>query len=128
MGVPVVGYQTDEFPAFYSRESGLPVNVRVECPQDIAAIAKAQWECQCSSAVLVVNPPPPETALSRAVIETIIQQAVREALNQGVHGAVLTPFLLSRVSELSGGESLKANLALLRNNARLAAQIASNLI
>ncbi|MCX8023781.1 MAG: pseudouridine-5'-phosphate glycosidase [Thermanaerothrix sp.] len=124
MGVPIIGYQTDEFPAFYSRESGLPVNVRAEDPQDIAAIAKAQWECQLTNALLVVNPPPAETALPRATIEAIIQQAVHEAINQGIRGAEVTPFLLARVSELSGGESLKANLALLKSNAQLAAQIA----
>lgn len=127
MGVPIIGYQTDEFPAFYSRESGLPVNVRVEDPQDVAAIAKAQWECQLVNAILVVNPPPPETALPRAAIEAIIQQAVHEALDQGIRGAEVTPFLLARVSELSGGESLRANLALLKSNAQLAAQIAHHL-
>lgn len=127
MGVPIIGYQTDEFPAFYSRESGLPVNVRAEDPKDIAAIAKAQWECQLNNAILVVNPPPHETALPRAAIEAIIQRAVHEALDQGIRGAEVTPFLLARVSELSGGESLKANLALLKNNAQLAAQIAHHL-
>ncbi|WP_299028581.1 pseudouridine-5'-phosphate glycosidase [uncultured Thermanaerothrix sp.] len=127
MGVPVVGYRTDEFPAFYSRESGLPVNVRVESPQEVAEIAKIQWECQVNSAILVVNPPPADTALPRETIEALIQKAVHEALDQGVRGAEVTPFLLARVSALSGGESLKANLALLRNNARLAAQIAHHL-
>ncbi|KPL84434.1 pseudouridine-5'-phosphate glycosidase [Thermanaerothrix daxensis] len=127
MGVPVIGYRTDEFPAFYSRESGLPVNVRVESPQEVAEIARTQWDCQLHSAVLVVNPPPAETALPREAIEALIQKAVREAFEEGIRGAEVTPFLLARVSALSGGESLKANLALLRSNARLAAQIAHHL-
>lgn len=123
-GVPVVGYQTDELPGFYSVSSGLPINVRVEHPEEIAEIAHSQWDAGLTNAVLVVVPPPAEVAVPREKIESVIQQAVAEAEEQKIHGAKVTPFLLARVSQLSGGESMKANLALLRNNARVAAEIA----
>jgi pseudouridine-5'-phosphate glycosidase len=127
MGVPIIGYGTQEFPAFYSRESGLPVNVSIQMPQEAAQIALAHWKCYLKSAVLVVNPPPAEVALPREQIEAIIRQAVQEAQNHGIRGAAVTPFLLARVLELSGGESLKTNLALLESNSRLAAKIAHHL-
>lgn len=126
-GVPVVGYQTTEFPAFYSRESGLPVNVTAQTPAEIAAIARAQWALGLECAVLVGNPPPAESALPFSRIEEFIQQALSEAMDQGVRGAAVTPFLLARVSQLSHGASLQTNLALLVNNACLAAQIAREL-
>ena len=124
MGVSVVGYQTDELPAFYSRSSGLPVTVSASSPGEIAAIARAQWEIGISSAILVVNPPPEEVALPYEEVEQVIQKALLDAEQKQIHGAALTPFLLQRVSELSGGLSLRANLALLLSNARLAARIA----
>jgi pseudouridine-5'-phosphate glycosidase len=126
LGIPVVGYRTDEFPAFYSRSSGLGVSARAETPQEIADIARAHWNLM-ESAVLVVNPPPEDEALSREVAEGAIQKALEEAHQQGIHGQAVTPFLLRRVSELTDGASLRANLALLLNNARLAAQIACQL-
>ena len=124
MGVPVVGYQTDELPAFYSRGSGLPVTVSAASPGEIAAMALAQWEMGINSAILVVNPPPEDVALPNEEVERAIQQALREAEQKQIHGAAVTPFLLQRVSEISGGSSLKANLALLLSNARLAGRIA----
>jgi pseudouridylate synthase len=127
MGIPTLGYQTDEFPAFYSRHSGLPVTVSVNGPAEAAAIAHKHWELGLKSAVLVVAPPPEETALAYDEIETTIQQALKDAVNQHIHGAAVTPFLLRRVSELSGGSSLKSNLALLINNAQIAAEIATAL-
>jgi pseudouridine-5'-phosphate glycosidase len=123
-GVPVVGYQTDELPGFYSVSSGLQVNVRIERPEEAAEIARAQWDAGLTNAVLVVVPPPAEVAVPREKIERVIQQAVQEAEAKNIHGSKVTPFLLERVSQLSGGESMVANLALLRNNARVAAQIA----
>ena len=123
-GVPVIGYQTDELPGFYSTSSGLPVNVRVERPEEAAEIAKAQWNAGLSTGVLVVVPPPADVAVPREEIEGIIQQAVLEAEEKNIHGSKVTPFLLSRVSQLSGGNSMKVNLALLRNNARISAKIA----
>lgn len=123
-GVPVIGYQTNELPAFYSISSGLPLNIRVDRPEEAMEIARAQWEAGLSTGVLVVVPPPADVAVPREKIEGIIEQAVHEAEEKHIIGSKVTPFLLSRVAELSGGESMKANLALLRNNARLAAQIA----
>ncbi len=123
-GVPVIGYQTDELPGFYSISSGLPINTRIEHPGEAVEIARAQWNAGLTTGILVVVPPPAEVAVPREKIESIIQQAVLEAEEKNIHGARVTPFLLSRVSELSGGESMKANLALLLNNARIAAQIA----
>jgi pseudouridine-5'-phosphate glycosidase len=125
--VPVVGYQTDEFPAFFSRESGLPVTVSVDGPREAAAVAREQWNMGIHSAVLVVVPPPADSALPREQVEESIAQALSEAESAGVHGPAVTPYLLKRVTELSGGASLRANLALLRNNARVAAQIANEL-
>jgi pseudouridine-5'-phosphate glycosidase len=124
LGVPVLGYQTDEFPAFYSRRSGLSVSVRVDTPQEIADIARTHWQLGASSALLIANPPPVDEALPLEAVESAIQQALNEVQTHGLRGQGVTPFLLRRVSELTEGESLRANLALLLNNARLAAQIA----
>ncbi len=124
MGVPVIGYGTDEFPAFYSRQSGLPVSLRLDSPQEVVEFARTHWELGLSSAVLVCQPLSLEEEIPQEKMAGVIQQARDEARAQGIHGQPLTPFLLSRLSELTGGESLKANLALLKNNAKLAAQIA----
>ena len=126
-GVPVVGYQTDEFPAFYSRESGLPVSASVDTPEQAARIALAHWSLGVSSAVLVCVPPPEADALPEEQVNGAIEQALNEARQQQIHGQAVTPFLLRRVSELTHGNSLRANLALLRNNACVAAQIAKYL-
>ncbi len=125
MGVPVVGYQTDEFPAFYSRESGLNVSVRLDSPKEIADFAQAHWKLGMRSAVLVTNPVPETEAISKSEMEPLILKASAEAIGEGIHGQKLTPFLLSRISELTEGKSLRTNLALLLNNARLAARIAA---
>jgi pseudouridine-5'-phosphate glycosidase len=124
MGVPVVGYQTDEFPAFYSRESGLDVSVRLDSPKEIADFAQAHWNLGMKSGILVTNPVPETDSISRSEMEPIIAKASIEAIKNGIHGQKLTPFLLSRISELTEGKSLRTNLALLLNNARLAAHIA----
>jgi len=124
MGVPVIGYQTDEFPAFYSAESGLPVSARLDTPQEVVTFAKAHWELGMESAVLVCQPPPAATALPRQAVERAIHQVRQEAADKNIHGQALTPFLLQRLAELTDGASLRANLDLLLNNARLAAQIA----
>ena len=128
IGVPVVGYCTHEFPAFYSPDSGLPVSVRVDTPAEIAAVARKHWEIGQKSAVLVVNPPPPEAAIPAARVSGAIEKALKEAADQQILGQAVTPFLLQRVSELTHGASLQANLSLLHNNARLAAQIARSLL
>lgn len=127
LSVPVIGYGTDEFPAFFSRSSGLPVSARLDSPQEVAAFAKAHWEIGMKSAVLVCQPIPIEDEIPREEIDPIEEQASREALEQGITGQRLTPFLLQRVNELTAGRSLRANLSLLLNNARLAAQIAKAL-
>lgn len=127
MSVPVVGYGTDEFPAFYSRESGLDISARLDTPQEIVDFAKAHWSTGLQSAVLVANPVPEADAIPGFEMEPYIDQANREAREQGVHGKKLTPFLLQRITELTKGKSMQANLALLLNNARLAAQVASAL-
>lgn len=124
-GVPVIGYQTDEFPAFYTRRSGLPVDFRVDTPLEAAQIALRSWEAGLRLAVLLVVPPPEEDALPVDVMENAIKAALAEAEEVGIRGAATTPFLLNRVSQLTGGESLRANLSLLRNNARVAAQVAA---
>lgn len=127
MSVPVIGYGTDEFPAFYSRKSGLPVSVRLDSPFEIVEFAKAHWELGMKSGLLVCQPLSIEEEIPYEKLENAILQARNEARDQGIRGQPLTPFLLSRLEELSAGASLKANLALLLNNGRLAAQIAVTL-
>jgi pseudouridine-5'-phosphate glycosidase len=124
MAVPVVGYGTGEFPAFYSRQSGLPVSVRFDTPREVVTFAKTHWELGAQSAVLVCLPLPPEEEIPRELIDGAIQQSRHEARAQNIQGQPLTPFILSRLSELTDGKSVKANLTLLKNNAKLAAQIA----
>ncbi len=125
LGVPVVGYQTEEFPAFYSDESGLKVPYQAKDATEVAAIARAHWDLGLRSAILVVVPPP--NPLPRREVERAIAQALEEAKAQGVRGHAMTPFLLERVAVLTGHASLSANLALLKNNARVAAEIAAAL-
>jgi pseudouridine-5'-phosphate glycosidase len=124
MSIPVVGYGTDEFPAFYSRESGLDVTINLDNPQDIVEFAKAHWSAGLQSAVLVANPIPVGSAIPASEMEPIIEKASKEAQEKKIHGKELTPFLLQRISELTRGRSMAANLSLLLNNARLAAKIA----
>ena len=124
MGVPVLGFQTDEFPAFYSTSSGLPVSQRVDSPEMVVEIARAHFGLGLNSAILVVVPPPPAEAIPAGEIESFIQMAVREAHEKGIRGAATTPYLLDRMSSLTAGRSIETNLALLKNNARVAAEIA----
>lgn len=123
-GVPVVGFQTDEFPAFYTARSGLPVTARAETAAEAAVFARTHWELGAKSAVLVVVPPPPEAALPAEQAHEAVEQALKEARAERIRGQEVTPFLLRRVSELTGRASLAANLALLNNNASVAGQIA----
>ncbi|MGD0709167.1 MAG: pseudouridine-5'-phosphate glycosidase [Anaerolineaceae bacterium] len=127
MGVPIIGYQTEEFPAFYSRESGIKVDATANSPAEVIKIAQAQWEIGLEKAVLVVVPPPSEIAIPANEIESTIQTAVHEAEELKIKGAAVTPFLLNRVSELTHGASLKTNLALLRNNVRVASELAKEI-
>lgn len=127
LSVPVVGYQTDEFPAFYAIGSKLPVSLRLDTPEAIVDFALTHWGLGLSSAVLVVQPVPREEAIPFYEVEGWIEKATQEALQQNVHGQALTPYLLKRVDELSGGRALRANLALLLNNAQLAGRLAQTL-
>ncbi len=123
-GVPVLGYRTDNFPAFYSRNSGLPIDCRVEGAEEACQVARAHWSAGNRSAILVCNPIPEEDALDGGFLESVINEAVIAAELEGIGGAGLTPYLLEKVAYATEGKSLEANLALLRNNARLAAEIA----
>jgi pseudouridine-5'-phosphate glycosidase len=124
LGVPVVGYGTDELPAFYARTSGLGVPLRADTPGEVAAIARAHWALGLRSTVLVVAPCPEPEAIPPDEISAAIDEALEEARGAGVTGAALTPFLLGRVAEATEGRSLRANLALLENNARIAGLVA----
>ena len=124
LGVPVVGYRTDELPGFFTAQTGLALDNRVESPTEVAALARAHWELGNRQSVLVVQPPPKEHALSGEQMEVAIDRALAEAERKGVHGAAVTPFLLEAVSRFTDGRSLQANLALLEQNAALAASIA----
>ncbi|MBV9773972.1 MAG: pseudouridine-5'-phosphate glycosidase [Gemmatimonadetes bacterium] len=126
-GVLVVGWGTDEFPAFYSPRSGLPVDVRADGPEEVAALWRAQRELAIPGTLLLCVPPPPEQALDAAEIDAAIGRALRRAEGEGVRGKEVTPFLLRAVAEETGGRSLETNVALLRNNARVAASVAAAL-
>src|SRR5882724_10211765 len=124
-GVTVVGYQCDELPAFYSRSSGLPIDVRVDSPEDIAQIFKAQQALGIERALLVTVAVPEEFEVPATNLERALNEALREAESQHVMGRELTPFLLSCMAQTSEGATLEANIALLENNARVAAQVAA---
>jgi pseudouridine-5'-phosphate glycosidase len=123
-GVTVVGYQCDELPAFYSRRSGLAIDVRAESPVDIAGIFHAQQSLGLESALLVVVPVPAEFEVPAEALQQVLNTALEDAERKRITGAALTPFLLSQMAERSGGATLRANIALLENNARVAAEIA----
>lgn len=123
-GVTVVGYQTDEMPAFFSPTSGLPVDARCDTPADVADVARARRELGLPGAVLVTVPVPKEAGIPNAELEPVIETALRDAEKKRLQHAEVTPFLLARVSQLTGQRSLRANVALLENNARIAAEIA----
>ncbi len=126
-GVPVIGYKTGELPAFYCRESGFPVDYRLDTPQEIAEVISLKWKTGLAGGVVVANPIPEAYALPRAEIDRVIEQALTEARQRGIKGKETTPFLLAKIVELSGGKSLEANIQLVLNNAALAAQIAASL-
>jgi pseudouridine-5'-phosphate glycosidase len=127
-GVPVLGYQTDHFPAFYSRQSGLSVDARVDSPQELVGIARSKSDLGLPAALLVVVPVPAADELPREEAEAAIAQAVRQADEMDLHGAAVTPFLLASIAELTAGRSLQANWSLLVNNARVAGRIAQALV
>lgn len=122
--VTVVGYQCDELPAFYSRQSGLQIDARVDSPEDVAAVFHAQRRLGLESALLVVVPVPAEFEVPAEELQRVLDTALEDAEWNEISGPALTPFLLSQMAERSGGATLRANIALLENNARVAAQIA----
>lgn len=124
-GVPVVGYGTDELPAFYTRSSGFRLDYRLDSPEEIAAMLEVKWRAGLGGGVVVANPIPSEEAMDPAVINSAIDQALREASEQGVKGKEMTPFLLARIVELTGGDSLESNIKLVLSNSALAARIAA---
>lgn len=126
-GVPVIGYQTEELPAFYTRTSGFKVDYRLDTPNEIAKAFQAKLDMNLKGGMLVTNPIPEEYSMDPAVINKAIDEAVAEAKKLGIHGKQTTPFLLSKIKDITGGDSLNSNIRLVYNNARLAAQIASRL-
>ena len=126
-GVPVLGYGTKELPAFYTRKSGFEVDYRVDSPEELAAIFHASRTLGIEGGMLVTNPIPEEYSMDHEVISRAIDEAIAQANAQGIHGKATTPFLLAKVKELTGGDSLDANIQLVFNNARLAARTAAAL-
>lgn len=126
-GVTVIGYQTDELPAFYSRNTGLGVDIRCDTPDDVSEIVRARDELGMSSAVLVCVPCPPESEVPAEVLKIQIDAAIQVAGDSGISSGALTPFLLNRIAESTDGQSLRANISLLKHNASVASEIASKL-
>ena len=123
-GVPVLGYQTKELPAFYTRTSGLAVDYQVNSPEELAKVLKTHHALGLKGGILVANPIPQAYSMDADAINAVIDQAVAEAEEKGIHGKQTTPFLLAKVKEITGGDSLEANIQLIFNNAKLAAQTA----
>ena len=126
-GVPVIGYGTDELPAFYTRQSGFGVDYRLDTPADVARAFHVKRELGLRGGMLVTNPIPEADSMDAGVINQAIDEAIAEAAANGIHGKETTPFLLAKVKELTGGDSLTSNIALVRNNAVLAARVAKEL-
>jgi len=127
LGIPVIGYRTDELPGFFTAETGISLQVRCDTAAGIAAIARSHWSVGNGQSVLVVQPPPSDCAMAGDEMQEVIDAALVEAERKGIEGPTTTPFLLAAVSRLTKGQSLDVNLALLENNAALAAEIASAL-
>lgn len=124
-GVPVIGYRTDEFPAFYTTTSGYSVQSRINTAEEIARCMKVKWELGLDGGLVIANPVLPGDAMDEVVIEEAIAKSLKEASEKGIDGKSVTPFLLERISQLTDGESLKTNIALVCNNALVGAKIAS---
>lgn len=123
-GVPVIGYQTDELPAFYTRKSGFGVDYRVDSPEELASALKAKWDLGLNGGMVIANPIPEAYEMDFDTINGAINLAVEEAEAKGIKGKESTPFLLARVKEITGGDSLDSNIQLVYNNAKVAAQLA----
>lgn len=123
-GVPVIAYGTDDLPGFYTRETGLTAPMRLDTPGEIATLVSNHWSLGLSGGLLIANPPPVQTALDPAFVESSIDQALEAANDAGISGSALTPFLLDQLTRVTDGKSLEANVALILNNARLGGEIA----
>ena len=126
-GVPVLGYQTKELPAFYTRRSGFEVDYRVDSPEELAKIFKVQRDLGLKGGILVTNPIPEAYAMDFDLINRAIDEAIADSVQEGIHGKATTPYLLAKVKDLTGGDSLDSNIQLVLNNARLAAKVAKAL-
>jgi pseudouridine-5'-phosphate glycosidase len=124
LGIPVIGYMTDEFPAFYTRESGFKVNFKLDSAKDIAEMIKTKWELGLNGGVIIANPIPEEYSMDKNLIDKAIEAALKKADESGIKGKDVTPFLLSEIKIITGGRSLDSNIKLVLNNAKLAAKIA----
>ena len=124
-GVPVVGYQTDNLPAFYTRDSGFPVDYRIDSAEEAAAAMNARWEMNIHGGLVIANPVPETYSLDPAEIDKVIEEAIEQMKRNGITGKDTTPFLLAKIAEQTAGSSLDTNIQLILNNAKLAAQIAS---
>ncbi|MGB8953789.1 MAG: pseudouridine-5'-phosphate glycosidase [Tumebacillaceae bacterium] len=123
-GVPVLGYQSDDFPAFYTRSSGYGVDYRLNTPEEVALFLKTKWDLGLHGGTVIANPVPEDHALDHDEIEMHIERALAEAKAQGIKGKEATPFLLAKMKEITGGKSLETNIALIKHNAFVGAQIA----
>lgn len=126
-GVPVVGFRTEEFPAFYTRRSGFGVDYRLDSAEEIAKLLKIKWEMNLQGGAVIANPVPESLQLDPELMEHTIAEALQEADKRHIRGKAITPFLLAKIEQLTGGKSLEANIALVLNNARLAGEIACEL-
>jgi pseudouridine-5'-phosphate glycosidase len=126
-GVPVVGYQTEEFPAFYSRTSGFQANFSLDSPRAVADFIRTKWTLGLQGGVVIANPVPVDAAMDAQAMESVITHALEKAASLHIHGKAVTPFLLDTIKELTGGKSLDTNVALVKNNAHLGAQLAVEL-
>lgn len=127
LGIPVIGYKTEEFPAFYTRESGFKVNYKLDSAKDIADMIRTKWELGLNGGVIIANPIPAEYSMDKNLINKAIEAALIEADKRGVKGKDVTPFLLSEIKNITEGRSLDSNIKLVLNNAKLAAEIANGI-
>lgn len=127
LGVPVIGYGTNEFPAFYTRQSGFKVNYKLDTPEQIGSMIKTKWELGLNGGVIVANPIPEEYSMDKNKIDNAIEEALKNADKKGIKGKDVTPFLLGEIKNLTGGSSLDSNIKLVLNNAKLAAKISASL-
>lgn len=126
-GVPVVGFQTEDFPAFYTRKSGLKVDYQINTVEELAQAIHTKWAMGLSGGIVVANPIPEEFSMKPEIINRAIEKALEDAENQGIYGKEVTPFLLTRIEQITGGNSLQSNIHLILNNARLAALLATEM-